>query len=274
MRIWLTWLTLLTGLTAANLKLAWNANPEANIAGYVLHYGSGQMDRRQATGNVTSTTLGGLVEGVAYTISIQAVDDAGNLSDLSAPITATVVSTPKLPRDGWVVTASSEETIKEDNRAANAIDGDPQSLWHTTWGLTLPPHYLRIELPRAAMVSGLSYLPRQDGGVNGIVTSYEIETSMDGELWTAAGTGDWPADAAEKYAALPLGEVRFVRVWGSDARMAAAEMWLHGVYVPQAGSVRVTLQASTDLKTWQDLWETTRPIGTREFYRVGTEVRP
>jgi hypothetical protein len=184
------------------------------------------------------------------------------------------VSTPRLPRDGWVVTASSAETTKEDNKAANAIDGDAATLWHTTWGLTLPPHYLRIELQRAAIVSGLSYLPRQDGGVNGIVTSYEIETSMDGELWTAAGTGVWPADAAEKYAALPLGEARFVRVWGNDARMAAAEVWLHGVYVPHAGSVQVTLQASPDLKTWEDLWETTRPLGTREFYRVGTEVLP
>ena len=69
--------------------------------------------------------------------------------------------------------------------AANAIDGDPATLWHTPWGEGAPgfPHELVITLPKQAQVSGLSVLPRQDNNKNGQIKDYALYISADGQAW-------------------------------------------------------------------------------------------
>ena len=63
-----------------------------------------------------------------------------------------------------VVFADSEEVTGEDGSAANAIDGDPSTFWHTEWYTTSPqhPHTLDIALGGTYEVWALRYLPRQD----------------------------------------------------------------------------------------------------------------
>ncbi|MHC4681598.1 MAG: discoidin domain-containing protein, partial [Planctomycetota bacterium] len=80
-----------------------------------------------------------------------------------------------------VVKADSEAPGYE---AANAIDGNPDTIWHTAWGPGAPayPHEIRIELPENLEIKGLTYLPRQDMS-NGWISECEVYLSTDGQDW-------------------------------------------------------------------------------------------
>lgn len=81
------------------------------------------------------------------------------------------------------VKADSEETAGEDGHGANAVDGDPNTIWHTQWQDDSPPcpHEIIIELVPAATIKGFTYLPRQDEEVNGTINEYEFYVSDDGK---------------------------------------------------------------------------------------------
>jgi hypothetical protein len=81
-----------------------------------------------------------------------------------------------------VHSASSEQPGFE---AANVLDGNPRSMWHTAWegGAREFPHELTIELQTAATLRGLTVLPRQDGNRNGWIKDYSIHLSLDGRNW-------------------------------------------------------------------------------------------
>jgi alpha-L-fucosidase len=94
---------------------------------------------------------------------------------------------------GWkVVGVDSQETAGADNAAANAIDNNSSTFWHTRWNDDLKlPHYITIDMGASHRIAGFTYLPRQDGNPNGTVESYRFETSTDGATWTtnvASGT--------------------------------------------------------------------------------------
>jgi hypothetical protein len=82
-----------------------------------------------------------------------------------------------------VVKADSEETAGEDGKAANAVDGDTNTVWHTQWQDSSPecPHEIVIELSEPATIKGFTYLPRQDEMENGTIKDYEFYVSDDGK---------------------------------------------------------------------------------------------
>ena len=87
---------------------------------------------------------------------------------------------------GWkVVAVDSQETAGDDNAAANAIDNNSSTYWHTRWNDDLKlPHYITVDMGTSHRIAGLTYLPRQDGNLNGTAESYRFETSTDGANWT------------------------------------------------------------------------------------------
>ena len=100
-----------------------------------------------------------------------------------------------------VVSADSQETKREDGSAKNAIDGKNTTFWHTEWSAANPayPHQVVLSLGGQYTVSGLRYLPRQDGTLNGTVGKYSIYVSADGSTWgSAVATGTFAADATRK----------------------------------------------------------------------------
>ncbi len=81
-----------------------------------------------------------------------------------------------------VIYTSSQQ---EGYEGYNAIDDNPETLWHTRWTpVPLPyPHEIQIELGEPVMISGFTCLPRQDGSCNGWIAGYELYVSDDVKNW-------------------------------------------------------------------------------------------
>jgi len=87
---------------------------------------------------------------------------------------------------GWKVeSVDSQETDQANGAAANAIDGNPSTIWQTRLNADLTlPHSLTVDMGTPHRIAGLAYLPRQDRTLNGVVEHYRFETSLDGRNWT------------------------------------------------------------------------------------------
>jgi hypothetical protein len=71
--------------------VTWNANTEADLAGYRVYYGTSSRNYPNSisVGKVTSATISGLTIGTKYYIALKAVDTSGNLSGYSVEVTKT-----------------------------------------------------------------------------------------------------------------------------------------------------------------------------------------
>ncbi len=70
----------------------------------------------------------------------------------------------------------SSENPSNNRKAIFAIDGRPDTIWHSNWsdGLSKHPHELVIDLGATYHVAGFRYLARQDGGWNGAFAKTEF----------------------------------------------------------------------------------------------------
>lgn len=86
-----------------------------------------------------------------------------------------------LPNDKWKVAHASSESTPNGKHAANAIDGNPETIWHTAWqgGLKKHPHELVIDLGESTTLHGFCVLTRQDNGWNGAIAKCELSVSDD-----------------------------------------------------------------------------------------------
>lgn len=82
-------------LRAGSVTLSWNPNPEADIVGYQVLYGTqpGAYAFTQQLGNVTSATVTGLKAGQTYFFTIRAIDSDGQSSAVSDEVSAVVPNT-------------------------------------------------------------------------------------------------------------------------------------------------------------------------------------
>jgi hypothetical protein len=121
-----------------------------------------------------------------------------------------------IAKTGWTVrSVDSQETSAENGAAVNAIDGNTGTFWHTAWsaGNAPLPHEIQIDMGTSHAVSGLSYLPRQDAGVNGGIANYEVYVSTDGTSWgTPVATGTFDSSKAEKIVRFPAKTGRYLRL--------------------------------------------------------------
>ena len=83
----------------------------------------------------------------------------------------------------------SRNTQGADNSAARAIDGNSATIWHTRWNADQKqPHTITVDLGKTHRIGGFTYLPRQDGLLNGVVEKYRFETSTNNVTWTTSIT--------------------------------------------------------------------------------------
>jgi hypothetical protein len=86
--------------SAESVIIEWNANTEANLAGYFIHVGeqSGAYKHKLDVGNVTGATITNLLPGKTYYFVVQAHSTDGLQSPLSAEVHATIPSATAPPQ--------------------------------------------------------------------------------------------------------------------------------------------------------------------------------
>ncbi|WP_245747709.1 alpha-L-fucosidase [Parapedobacter koreensis] len=75
-----------------------------------------------------------------------------------------------------------------------AVDGKPETFWLTN-EVDLPVP-ISVDMGKLETITGIGYLPRQDGNPVGLVSRYVFETSMDGSDWEIVTRGEFSNIAA------------------------------------------------------------------------------
>ena len=103
----------------------------------------------------------------------------------------------RAPQAAWWVIASSEHPGSE---AANAVDGDPNTQWHSRYGAAkaAPPHWLGIGFSKPQTIQGARLLPRQSGYTNGVPRRWRLETQDASGAWMQAARGESNQNAVAK----------------------------------------------------------------------------
>ncbi|MBR2300388.1 MAG: discoidin domain-containing protein, partial [Bacteroidaceae bacterium] len=118
-----------------------------------------------------------------------------------------------------VVFTSSQEL---GNEGTKLVDGDPSTIWHTMYSVTVAgyPHWIDFDAADETMIKGFKYMPRQDGGNNGNIKDYTIQVSNDGKTWSEpVAKGSFDASSKVKVVNFekPV-KARYVRFTGLNSQ--------------------------------------------------------
>ena len=105
-----------------------------------------------------------------------------------------------IPVEHLEASAGSEETSQASDYAANVLDGNTGTMWHTAWGGTdAANRYLTLNVKDGYQyeIAGYVYTPRTAQN-NGIINEYEICVSDDNANWNKVAEGTWNVDASVK----------------------------------------------------------------------------
>ncbi|MEC0225887.1 alpha/beta hydrolase fold domain-containing protein [Paenibacillus alba] len=152
----------------------------------------------------TSYNAVGLSPGAAYTFSVEAVDAAGNISSSPLTFSRTTLSSPLTPLPVIGVTASGSDG----NIEINTIDSNS----YTRWSSSGDGQWIMYDLDEIKRV-GYVGVGFYKGDVR--ATNFEIETSVDGTMWTQrfSGSSSGKTTAMQAFD-LPDTDARFVRITG------------------------------------------------------------
>jgi galactose oxidase len=154
---------------------------------------------------------------MARYVRLTALTEAGNRGPWSSASEINLLGgiDPTLARTGWTVRADSQETVAANYAAMNVLDGNTGTMWHTGYsnGAAALPHVLTVDMHATNLVSGLSYLGRQDGSRHGNIGQYRVETSIDATTWGApAATGLFADINSAQTVTFPPAIARYVRL--------------------------------------------------------------
>ena len=95
------------------------------------------------------------------------------------------MSFPKLEKIDLEVVFTSSEEPGGGNAARNLVDGNPATMWHTMYSVTVAtfPHWVDFDGGEEKSIKGFTYQPRLDGP-NGDIKEYTIQISKDGKQWS------------------------------------------------------------------------------------------
>ncbi len=113
---------------------------------------------------------------------------------LTLLISTTGFAMEEIPQSAMeIIYVDSEETIGDDGAAANVLDGDPETFWHTEWYENSPdyPHEIIFKLDKEYSIENFVYLPRQNSA-NGRIKDYAIYVGNDTSSWgDPVAQGQW-----------------------------------------------------------------------------------
>ena len=152
------------------------------------------------------------VSYIGYAKSVKIIAKAGKSANIHEVMLFKQVN--ELDKSQMSVSASSQETIQEDGRASNILDGDTGTFWHSSYNGTpaRPPFTVTLNLNGDYLLDTFSVLPRQSGN-NGIITKYRLEASLNGtEYTTIVDNGVWDNDNTLKTVDMNATDVHYLRL--------------------------------------------------------------
>lgn len=119
------------------------------------------------------------------------------------------------------VTAGNEHD--NDSRAANVLDNQLNTIWHTSWnGCQQSDVWIQFDLGESKAVAMLKYISRPSGD-NGIFEEYKVEISNDNSTWTEADHGTWNLGSGSTgYAKFDTMQARYVKLSGLKTKLGEA----------------------------------------------------
>jgi uncharacterized repeat protein (TIGR02543 family) len=171
--LFLTLITFLSILSSslvfsAEIKLAWDANAESDLAGYKIYYGTSPRTGTDpkscnlcgysavvTAGKVTSYTIGSLITGQNYYVSLSATDTSGNESGFSNEVSGTAKDS----------TSTQNYTITTNPAGLGiTVDGTTYTAPQTFGWVQGSSHTLSVSSPQGGAGSRYIYGSWSDGG--------------------------------------------------------------------------------------------------------------
>lgn len=190
-----------------------SADPEAKLRYYIIPDNGRRVERGRSKRNPGEKDYAGkfnLRNGgtvVAWDVDVPELVTTAKFSKIE-----------KVPVE--VIFASAQEP---GNEASRLVDGDPSTIWHSTYGVTvaLYPHWVDFDCGEVKNIKGFTYLPRQDGA-NGDIKDWRIEVSNDNKTWTKVQEGSFANNKQEKKVmfAAPV-KARYLRFTGLSSQNGA-----------------------------------------------------
>ena len=207
----------LTGSASAagsnSVSLAWDPNPETDVAGYRLQYGltPGVYPNVIDAGKTTTATVNGLNQGTTYYFTAVAYNAMGQTSAASSVVTYTVPGTPNTAPSA----NSFSLTVEEDGQSSVAFSGTDEE------GDILG--YSIVSAPAKGTLTGtppnLTYRPSSNANGSDSFTYRANDGALDSAVATVSVTitpvNDAPVASAKNVTVQEDGQVA-VTLTGSD----------------------------------------------------------
>jgi len=154
--------------------------------------------------NPNSNTYTGEKSGVTITTT--------NTNGSAMNVAVTTKEANWIPQTNWKLKYADSYSLY--NPGTYAFDGKKDTYWHTNTSPVAPmPHEIQIDLGATYSLSKFSYLPRQDGQVNGTIKGYEFYISSDGVNWgTTVATGTFTNDTTLKEVSFATKTGRYIKL--------------------------------------------------------------
>jgi hypothetical protein len=183
-----------------------------------------------------SVTLSVTKDGQTYTRTLPAMVEA-----TTCPSVSDCTNPADVPKTGWLSNVDCQEPGAP---GSAAIDGDPNTIWHSRWSVTpgFYPHFFEVDMGSRYSVHKFIYLPRPSGE-NGRIKKFELYIGDDYEDYgPAVATGDWENSAAPQ--TVTLKNTKSGRYWklvalsevNGNRWASAAEFSITGCNDNMAGS--------------------------------------
>lgn len=187
----------------ATIRWSSNVNQQVNL--YLVRNGvekaMGTADIATSSRQLITSIPADCDPGKNYRIAVEFVE-ADNYRYYSSPID--IVEYDKkhqvVPRTRTSVHSFINQNNKRDGAATNVIDANENTYWHTIKSdPPKHPHYIVLQIDSIYELTGLIYVPRQNG-TEGRIVDYEIYTSLDPESWsdTPVASGAWSGTNKEE----------------------------------------------------------------------------
>jgi len=117
-----------------------------------------------------------------------------------------------IPIDQAGMKATATSSFAAGYEADKVLDGDVKTMWHSAKADANPlPQAITMDFGKGYVINRIAYCPRKDG-VNGIITAYNLYTSLDGKDFKVLASGKWEANSAIKYVDFPATQAAFIKL--------------------------------------------------------------